>query len=209
MRAAEKLYTRHYRFYDLVFMQLLHYDRGLKAFFEQNRYLKNNLRVLDAGCGSGAATRALHELAAQDGYSGISYYGFDITQAMLNQFKQWIDRDKVTHATTCRADVLSMNNVPDTWTEFDLIVSSAMLEYLPKSKLTEALQNLRQRLAANGTLVVFITKQNTMNRWLIEKWWKANAYIKSELETTFSSAGFQNITLTALAGKYRYINKWD
>ena len=50
------------------------------------------------------------------------------------------------------------------WTDYDLIVSASMLEYVPRKRLAEALAALRGRLTDQGRLILFITKRNWLTR---------------------------------------------
>lgn len=194
---VEVLYTKRHRLYNVIFMKLFRYDKGVVVFFREHNYLKNSSRVLDAGCGSGTVTKALRAAAQTHAFHNIQYHAFDITPVMLEQFNSWVAKEQLQNVATRRANVLEASNLPQSWRNFDLIVSSGMLEYLPKDKLPNALRNLRQRLAVDGKLLIFISKQNTLNHWLIEKWWKANTYSQRELEVALTEAGFQ---------KFRFVN---
>ena len=52
-----------------------------------------------------------------------------------------------------QADVLRLEGLPDAWTDYDLIVSASMLEYVPRDALPVALEGLRRRLAKDGVLL--------------------------------------------------------
>jgi cyclopropane fatty-acyl-phospholipid synthase-like methyltransferase len=80
--------------------------------------------------------------------------------------------------------------LPPNWTDYDLIVSASMLEYIPRERLAEALAALRDRLADDGRLVLFITKRNWLTRPLVGWWWRSNLYDRHELSTAFRQAGF-------------------
>lgn len=63
------------------------YPQGIRTVLETSGVLRTELRVLDAGCGFGAATFAFVEaLRNKDlGYCAID--AFDLTPAMLSRFK--------------------------------------------------------------------------------------------------------------------------
>jgi len=88
------------------------------------------------------------------------------------------------------------------------ILSSAMLEYIPKDRLAEALAGLRRRLADDGTLTVFITRRNTLMKGLIEWWWKANIYTRDELREIYREAGFDEITFHRFPRPFFHLNLW-
>ncbi len=208
MQSIEELYTRKSRLYHLIFIALLRYDKGLLSFFNQYEYLKSGIVILDAGCGSGTVTKMLYRRAQLHNFKKINYYAFDITQAMLDRFTNWIEDEKIATIRTWRADILDFNNITKDWPDFDLIVSSAMLEYLPKEQLPIALQNLSKLLSKNGKLVIFITKKGILNRWLIKKWWKANTYTRNELKSVLGESGFARIKFRKFPEAYSYLNRW-
>lgn len=57
------LYSRRTRLYELM-IRLLGYRQGLTRYFARAEFLRPDLNVLDAGCGTGAATLALHAALA-------------------------------------------------------------------------------------------------------------------------------------------------
>jgi ubiquinone/menaquinone biosynthesis C-methylase UbiE len=103
-------------------------------------------RVLDAGCGTGIITRILHQLAQEKNYTGINFHSFDLTENMLEIFRQWIATQGAEPIELAQADVLEIEALPEHWKEHDLVVTSAMLEYLPRDRVQDALANLNRLL---------------------------------------------------------------
>jgi 2-polyprenyl-3-methyl-5-hydroxy-6-metoxy-1,4-benzoquinol methylase len=86
---------------------------------------------------------------------------------MLELFRQWINKEGVQDIQLQKANALDLENqLPRDWLDYDLIVCSAMLEYIPKEKLGQALGNLRKLLNRNGHLLVFVTKRTWITRWI-------------------------------------------
>jgi cyclopropane fatty-acyl-phospholipid synthase-like methyltransferase len=112
---------------------------------------------------------------------------------MLDIFQRWIVAHRSNNIELKQADVLETKLFPSNWKDYDFIVSSTMLEYLPKDKIKDALVNLNQLLRKGGTFLVFLTKRNILTRWFAEKWWKTNLYDQSEIQTLFHEAGFDEI----------------
>ena len=112
---------------------------------------------------------------------------------MLKIFQQWITSAKANNIELAKADVLDTNSLPVGWNSFDLIVSSTMLEYLPRDKVKDALSNLKNMLKPEGTMVVMITKRNLLTALIAGKWWKANLYKKAEIRQAFAESGFEKI----------------
>ena len=190
---VEKLYTKRASVYERLFINFLGWGKELKNFFQKSDYIHSDFKVLDAGCGTGIITRTLFHLAHKKDLVGLQFHAFDITQNMLEIFRQWISEQGVNQIETRQADVLETENLPSYWKEYDLIVSSTMLEYLPKDKIRYALVNLKQLLGVRGMLLIFITKRNIITQWLARKWWKTNLYEELEIRTLLYDAGFHTI----------------
>jgi cyclopropane fatty-acyl-phospholipid synthase-like methyltransferase len=209
MKNPEELYTKKAPFYHRLFINILKYGEGLRSFFRNNHYQKKGMKILDAGCGTGIVSRMLYEIAQEDNLQGIKYHGFDITKAMLFLFKKWIALEKVKNISLEKADVLQLNKqLPSSWNNYDLIVSSAMLEYLPKNKIAKAIQGLSTRLKEDGTILIFITKKNFLMNLLIKIWWKANMYEEQEIKDILSNSGLKNVTFKKFPISHWYLNTW-
>jgi cyclopropane fatty-acyl-phospholipid synthase-like methyltransferase len=208
-KAVEKLYTEKASLYYWVFIKFFQYENGLRNFFKTNQYLRQNDKVLDAGCGSGVLIKVLYRVAKTHKLKGIRFHGFDLTQAMLDMFIKWIDIEKPNNITLKKANVLKLDDqLPDDWKNYDLIVSSAMLEYIPKSEVEKALHNLSKLMKEDGIFCLFITKKNFLMSLLIKWWWKANIYEKEEIRDKLKDAGFNDIRFRKFQFPYNYINCW-
>jgi cyclopropane fatty-acyl-phospholipid synthase-like methyltransferase len=126
---------------------------------------------------------------------------------MLSRFQQEIERRRIERVQLCQADVMSMEALPPSWREYDLILSASMLEYLPKQDLPSALAGLRARLAVGGHMLVMITRKTPETRVLIEWVWKAERYTKCELIESFHRAGFRDLQWFRFPRKYFWLNR--
>jgi ubiquinone/menaquinone biosynthesis C-methylase UbiE len=190
------------------FVRLVGYPQGLRAYFVGSSLLRSGLRVLDAGCGTGIVTLALREALRSRGQHPGSLHGFDLTPAMLECFREAIQRAAIKDIAVVQADVLRLEMLPESWSNYDLIVSASMMEYLPRERLVEALAGLRERLNAEGRLLLFITKRNWLMRPLIGHWWDANLYKDGEIETAFRQAGFSTASFRRFPLAFRYLAFW-
>lgn len=189
------------------FISWVRYPQGIRDHLSQLTILRSGLRVLDAGCGDGVVTFALQEILRERGLRAGRCDAFDLTPAMLNRFRARIDQLGWEGIRLCKADVLNLERLPRSWTGYDLIVSSAMLEYIPKSRLPEALRALRRRLTNSGTLILFITRRNWVMQPLIRHWWHANLYTRKEISEAVAQASL-SCCFHRFRFPYVHLNLW-
>jgi SAM-dependent methyltransferase len=190
------------------FVKALAYPQGLKAYWQRSTRLKPEIHVLDAGCGTGISALALREAMTDRGLGPAKIKCFDITPNMQRIFKENLERESITGIEVVQADVLELKNLPPDWRDFDLVISSAMMEYLPRECMAEALSNLKSRLIDGGHLVLFVTRGNWLMKLLIGKWWSANCYTEADLRKDFRLAGFSKITFRRFPFPYNHLSLW-
>jgi SAM-dependent methyltransferase len=204
---AARVFSKRARSY-VRFVGSVGYPQGLRAYFRVTPLLRSDLRVLDAGCGTGIVTLALREALLARGLRPLLLHGFDLTPAMIERFRETMRRRAVDGIDVIQADVLQLDALPRSWTNYDLIVSASMMEYLPRHRLVDALGGLRELLGEDGTLVLFITRQNWLMRRLIGQWWKANLYTARDLDEAFRRAGFSAVAFRTFPLSFRYLALW-
>jgi ubiquinone/menaquinone biosynthesis C-methylase UbiE len=204
--AVQKLYTTGINRYS-TFVTAFQSRQGIQALFRRSHLLRPGLRVLDAGCGFGMVTFAFLEALRKKNFDYKSIDAFDLTPAMLRRCEKELEARGITGVQTREADVLALETLPPSWTNYDLILSASMLEYLPKQDLTRALVGLRARLEPNGHILVIITKKTLETRVLIEWWWHAERYSKNELLRAFAEAGLRDPTFRRFPGRYFWLNR--
>lgn len=202
------LYTKRIKLYHIFINRLVRYDKALDAFFNKNNPLADDVRVLDAGCGSGTVIKALRKVQLANNIKGVRYFGFDITPEMLKHFKDWLSSAASANIELAQADVLDLSTLPQDWQAMDLVVSSGMLEYLDAKDLSIALQNIAARVKPQGKIIIFITKETRLNDLLIKKWWLTRTVTKSDVDKCLKTAGFNKITYDKFPKPYRYLNTW-
>jgi ubiquinone/menaquinone biosynthesis C-methylase UbiE len=190
------------------FIRFVAYPQGIRAYFLRSPLLDSGLRVLDAGCGTGVVTLALREALLRRSLTPGPLHAFDLTPEMLERFRAVLARREIQDVEVARADVLELHRLPASWSNYDLVVSASMLEYLPRARLSSALRALGSLLKEGGTLVLFITRRNWLTRPLIGRWWQSNLYKKAELEHAFREAGFTSIAFCSFPPSFRYLGLW-
>lgn len=197
------LYTQKAKLYQFFFVDFLQWGKVLETFFQDNTYLHSGMKIMDAGCGTGVVTKVLYRLARRNGLNEITFHGFDLTPAMLELFRDWMQKEGAREIQLQQADVLDLeNSLPPDWIGYDLIVSSAMLEYIPKQKLSQALNNLGRLLNPDGRLLILVTKRTWITRWTAAKWWRTNLFDRDELEVELRQAGFTTFHKKKLTGSW-------
>lgn len=182
--------------------------RGLQLLLERSDLLRPRMKVLDAGCGFGMATFALFDALVERGIEPGPVDAFDLTPAMLARFRSELDRRSGTPDVALReADVLDDSALPPSWTGYDFIVSTSMLEYLPRSELPRALALLRERMASQGRMLVMITRKSPESRVLLEWGWHANRYTKEDLRAAFAQAGFAPLRFLRFPLRHGWLNR--
>lgn len=193
---VQELYTKKAPLYHFLFVGFLGLGRGIEKFLRQSDFVQPYFKILDAGCGTGNATRALYTIACEKGYKDVTFHAFDFTQAMLDVFRRWIKKVGDHNITLIHANVLDLDQLPRDWNNYDRIISSAMLEHLPKDNIRQALIGLKQLLRYDGKLLVVITKRTFITEsFIIRQLWKTNAYDENELRKIFKDAGFSEVKI--------------
>jgi SAM-dependent methyltransferase len=203
----ERFFTERHELYDR-FIRWLRYPQGLRAFLTGSPLLRSGLRILDAGCGTGALTLAVQDALGRRGLSPAALHGFDLTPAMLERLRARLHRRGIVGIELARANVLELGTLPAGWTGYDLVVSASMLEYVPRDRLVEALRGLRARLREGGHFLLFMTKRNTFMRALIGAWWASNLYTRPELENAFQAAGFSGVGFRSFPAAAKHLSLW-
>jgi ubiquinone/menaquinone biosynthesis C-methylase UbiE len=192
---VQKLYQRRGVFYHKLFIDFFGLENRFEKFFTESNYLASNIKILDAGCGSGTLLRAIYKAAHKKDLNNIIYHGFDFSETMLDQFKFLNKKQHITDIALFKADVLHPEQLPETWNSYDMIVSNGMLEYIPKLEFDRAIKNLKLLLNDDGILIIFMAKKNILTKFLIELWWKARTFKKNEIRLAMQNAGFTQINI--------------
>ncbi len=192
----------------LAFVRAVLYPQGVRGYFRTALWLRSDMKILDAGCGTGIATFALLDALSERGLAPGPWYAFDLTPAMLEGFHARLQGAAHDSITVTQGDVLRLEDLPGNWSGFDLIVCASMLEYVPGARMVEALAGLRERLREGARLVLFISRRNWLTRVLIGRWWRAELYARAELEECLAAAGYGRWRFRRFPFPYGFLSLW-
>ena len=185
---AKSLYARRAGLYEAM-IRVIGHERALHAALRRGGLVREDSKVLDAGCGTGVLSFAVDDVAKKRGLKRVSLFGFDLTPTMLQRFRSRA-ATRGLEASFMNANVMDVPEcLPKDWKDFTLVVSSGMLEYLPKPSLPLALRKLAALLAPDGRMLVFISRNGWFNRLFIGGYWRANLYGREEILEAFEEAG--------------------
>ena len=190
------------------FIRAMRYPQGLRAFFLGSPLVRSGLRILDAGCGTGALTLAVRDAFVRRGCAPKALHAFDLTPAMLDRLRATLRRRGINGVELVEANALQLDGLPASWRDYDLVVSASMLEYVPRDRFVDALAGLRTRVKEGGSLVLFMTRRNPLTRLLIGRWWASNLYTVGELTDAFQRAGFSRFAFRSFPPAARYLSVW-
>lgn len=200
---VSSLYTRRAGSYNGC-VQAFRHRQALCSVLAASGLLRPGQRILDAGCGTGLSILALAGALKHRGLRAQAIDGFDLTPVMLERCAAAVRAADVPGVTLRQADVLGPGDqLPASWTGYDLITCVSMLEYVPRRRLPAALAALRQRLAPGGRLLAVITRSSFYpTRWI----WRCEGYRASELRSACAAAGFTDLAFRYYPWNYAWLN---
>jgi len=190
------------------FIKAMHYPQGLRAFWLASPLLRPGLRILEAGCGTGALTLAVWDASVRRGATPKVLDAFDLTPAMLDRLRSTLTRRGIEGVALREANVLHLETLPAGWRDYDLVVTASMLEYVPRDRFVDALVGLRTLLRPGAHLVLFITRRNPLTHVLVGRLWASNLYTRSELTEAFGRSGFSAVAFRRFPASAFYLQPW-
>jgi len=117
-------------------------------------FLRDGDRVLDFGCGFGRLYEALQKV------SGVSYYGVDISERLIQEAKKTYPRA----GFSVLSSITSVLPFPGAF--FKVVYAFAVLHHIPsKKKRKETLAELKRVLMPNGLAVISVWRLGFVHRY--------------------------------------------
>ncbi|MBD2446808.1 class I SAM-dependent methyltransferase [Nostoc sp. FACHB-152] len=129
---------------------------------------KQDIRILDAGCGTGVGTEYLVHLNPQ-----ASVVGIDLSAGALAVAKERCQRSGANRVEFHNLSIYDVEQLPG---EFDLINCVGVLHHLPDP--IRGIQALAKKLAPGGLMHIFVYGE--LGRWEIQLMQKAIALLQNE-----------------------------
>lgn len=139
-------------------------------------------RVLDAGCGTGAALAVLRRSGA------LHCSGIDQSAAMIAAARQRLGPD-VPLAVTTIEDLLHLG-----WPAFDAVLALNVLYFADTGG--RMIAALRHALRRGGRLVAYATHRHTMERWRFARAGLHRLYDPHGLEAALVEGGFARSSIS-------------
>jgi ubiquinone/menaquinone biosynthesis C-methylase UbiE len=89
---------------------------------------------------------------------------------------------------------------------FDLILTAAMLEYVPK--IEEGLASLSRVLKSGGRMFIFMSRKTALNNLLFKSFANPRCYSPQELKNILKSVGLSKINQEHFSLSYFWLNAW-
>jgi SAM-dependent methyltransferase len=134
---------------------------------------QQQIRILDAGCGTGSSTEYLIQLNPEAAVLGI-----DLSEGAINVAKERCQRSGISTAGTPVPEFkrLSVYDIDQLDGQFDFINCVGMLHHLPDP--IQGLQNLASKLAPGGLIHIFVYAE--LGRWEIRLMQQAIALLQNK-----------------------------
>ncbi|WP_414624657.1 class I SAM-dependent methyltransferase [Calothrix sp. CCY 0018] len=129
---------------------------------------KQDIRILDAGCGTGVGTEYLVHLNPQ-----ASVVGIDLSEGALNVAKERCQRSGANRAEFHHLSLFDVEKIPG---EFDLINCVGVLHHT--SEPIRGIQALAKKLAPGGLMHIFVYAE--LGRWEIRLMQDAIALLQND-----------------------------
>jgi ubiquinone/menaquinone biosynthesis C-methylase UbiE len=185
-----------------VFFTAIGYRASLKYFMRANHHrlgLREHMAILDAGIGTGFSTVNL----LRESPVALEVVGLDFAPGMLIGLKRWLAQygfeDRV------KLHLADMRHMPFSDETFDLIITSAAMEYLPE--ISEGISECGRVLRPGGKFLFIATRDSLMGK-VIAATWKNKVLSPAYVTDCMKHAGMTRIETLRFPWYCAHVNWW-
>lgn len=174
---------------------------------------RKSIRILDAGCGTGANAWYLIR-------EGFDVYGFDGSESAIKKLKARITQEHLSNACLEQFVVRDAMEIDYETNFFDAVIDNSMLPYLDDASIVEVLQNYKKVLRQNTGILfcgglheidgvygldtgTYLDIEDANKRWMIGKIQKGrlqggyyhNFFSRQRITDLFGEPGFRDIRI--------------
>lgn len=185
-----------------TYFTLIGYRSSLKYFLRSNHHhlgLRENMKILDAGIGTGFMTINL----LRESPIPLTITGLDFSTGMLIGLDRWLR--KLGLEERVRLHLGDMRQMPFHDETFDLIATSAAMEYLPD--INEGISECGRVLRPGGKLLFIATRDSFMGN-VIAATWKNRTLETDRIKEHMRQAGMTRITSLRFPWYFPHANWW-
>lgn len=189
------------RFY-ARFFGLIGYRFSLRQFMRLNHGrlgLRKDMRILDVGIGTGFLTVNLLKEARLP----LTVVGLDFSGGMLIGLNRWLR--EVGFEDRVKLNLADMRQMPFPDETFDLVITSAAMEYLPD--VAEGISECGRVLRPGGRLLFIATRDSFMGK-VIAATWRNKILRQSYVEECMKQSGFGRIETLRFPWYLPQFNWW-
>ncbi|RJP20312.1 MAG: class I SAM-dependent methyltransferase [Candidatus Abyssobacteria bacterium SURF_5] len=161
--------------------------------------LKEGMRILDAGIGTGFLTVNLLREASEP----LEVFGLDFSPGMLLGLNRRLTRLGLERRV--RLHLADMRQMPFADASFDLVITSAAMEYLPE--VWEGISECGRVLRPGGKLLFIATRNSLMGK-MIAATWRNKVLEPAHVIRGMNQAGITAIETLRFPWYFPHVNSW-